>query len=99
MIDFAILALSLTGFILLLLAMTRHQQDWLQRKLPARRSKTLRAGGFAALALAFISAEIGLGWGYGAVAWCGWLTVAAALVVIANINRTRILRLVRSDKA
>jgi hypothetical protein len=87
--------LSLTGFVLLLLAMPRHQQDWFCRKLSPARSRVLRLTGFAALALTFVVAGAGLGWAYGAVAWFGWLTVAAALVVTLNNNRERIMRKVR----
>lgn len=87
--------LLLGGFVLLLLAMPRHQQDWLRRKLPHASGRALRCCGFAALALAFLVAGVGLGWGYGAVAWFGWLTVAAALTVTANTNRERIMRKVR----
>lgn len=87
--------LSLAGFALLLLAMARHQQDWLRRKLPASQSRALRLSGFAALALAFAIAGAGLGWGYGTVAWFGWMTVAAGLIVAANLNRDRILHRLR----
>jgi len=86
------LILCLAGFVLLLLAMARHQQDWLRRKLPAAISRRLRGGGFLLLALAFIACGSGLGWAYGTVAWCGWMTVAAIAVVTANTNRERILR-------
>lgn len=95
MIHAAIFLLSLLGFALLLLAIPRHQQDWLRRKLSLSLNRALRLSGFAALALAFVVAGAGLGWAYGAVAWCGWLTIAAALVVTANTNRGRIMRKVR----
>lgn len=95
MIHAAIFLLSLFGFVLLLLGMARHQQDWFRRKLPAALGRALRLSGFAVLALAFAVSGVGLGWGYGAVAWFGWLTVAAALVVTANTNRERIMRKVR----
>lgn len=87
--------LSLAGFVLLLLAMPRHQADWLRRRLSPALTRALRLSGFAALALAFAVAGAGLGWGYGAVAWFGWLTMTAALVVAANTNRTRIMRRIR----
>jgi len=87
--------LSLTGFALLLLAMARHQQDWLRRKLPPSLGNGLRLSGFAALALGFLFAGVGLGWAYGAIVWFGWLTVAAALVVTVNTNRERIVRKVQ----
>lgn len=90
MIHLAIFLAALAGFALLLLAMAKHQQDWLRRKLAPGRSRLLRALGFAALALSFAMAGLGLGWAYGTVAWCGWLTASAAVVVTANINRERI---------
>ncbi len=95
MIHAVIFLLALCGFVLLLLAMPRHQQDWFPRKLRAELRRALRLSGFAALALAFGVSGAGLGWGYGAVTWFGWLTVAAALVVTANTNRERIMRQVR----
>jgi len=91
--DAATFFLSLTGFVALLLAMPRHQGDWLGRKLSATAGRALRLSGFAALA--FAVAGIGFGWGVGAVAWFGWLTIAAALVVTAHTNRERIMRKVR----
>lgn len=95
MIHAAIFLPSLAAFALLLLAMARHQQDWLHRKLSPALGRTLRLSGFTALALAFIIAGTGLGWAYGALAWFGWMTVAAALVVAANTNRDRLMRKVR----
>jgi len=95
MIHPATFLLSLAGFALLVLAMPRHQQDWLRRKLPPIMVSALRLFGFLLLALASAVAGAGLGWGYGAVAWFGWLTMAAALAVAANTNRERILRKVR----
>jgi len=95
MIHAATFLLSLAGFALLLLAMARHQQDWLRRKLPASRSRAQRLSGFLMLALAFVMAGSGLGWGYGAAVWFGWMTAAAALIVAANLNRDRVLSWVR----
>ncbi|MCG2841296.1 DUF3325 domain-containing protein [Sandaracinobacter sp. RS1-74] len=95
MIHAVIFLLALASFVLLLLATARHQQDWLRRKLPRAASRALRLSGFVALALAFAVASAGLGWGYGAVAWFGWLTIAAALVVATNTNRERIMRKLR----
>jgi predicted benzoate:H+ symporter BenE len=95
MIHASIFVLALGGFVLLLLAMARHQQDWLRRKLPAALGRTLRLSGFAALALAFAVSGVGLGWSYGAVVWFGWLTIAAALIVTTNTNRERIMRKLR----
>lgn len=91
--------LSLAGFVMLLLAMPRHQEDWLRRRRPVAFGRALRAAGLAALALALPVAAAGFGWGYGAVAWFGWLTMAAALVLTANTNRERILRRARSYRS
>lgn len=96
MIHCILFTLCLGGFILLLSAMVRHQQDWLRRKLSPVRSATLRRCGFLSLALAYVAAGAGLGWAYGTVVWCGWLTVAAALTVTLNVNRERILAKVRA---
>lgn len=93
MIHVVTLILSLAGFGLLLMAMARHQQEWLRRKLVPSSSRKLRLGGFAVLALAFVVGTGGLGWTYGTLAWCGWMTVSALVMVIANINCERILRL------
>ncbi|PZU58568.1 MAG: DUF3325 domain-containing protein [Sphingobium sp.] len=86
----AMLIFSLAGFAALLLAMARHQQDWLRRKLPPATSRRLRAAGLALQVLAFATAGLGLGWADGAVVWFGWMTVAAATVVTVNLNRARI---------
>lgn len=92
MIHLAIALPALLGFALLLLATARHQQDWLRRKLAPRTGRALRWSGFAALALAFLIAGLALGWAYGAVAWFGWLSVTAMLVLAAQTNRERILK-------
>ncbi|TDW61445.1 uncharacterized protein DUF3325 [Novosphingobium sp. PhB55] len=93
MIHLAIAGLALLGFALLLIAMARHHQDWLRRKLSPRRSIAMRWSGFSALVSAYVIAGFGLGWAYGAVAWCGWMSAAAALALTAQTNRERILRL------
>ncbi|MGC4250342.1 MAG: DUF3325 domain-containing protein [Sphingobium sp.] len=95
MTDAAIFVLSLGGFAALLLAMPRHQGDWLGLKLSPHVGRILRLAGFAALALAFLVAGTGFGWGYGTVAWFGWLTIAATLVVTVHTNRDRIMRKAR----
>ena len=87
--------LCLAGFALLLMAMARHQQDWLRRKLAAPVSRALRWTGFGLLALAFLHAGSRLGWGYGAVVWFGWLTLASLAIVTVQTNRERIMRQVR----
>lgn len=96
MIHFAIFLSAEAGFLLLLFAIVRHQQEWLRRKLAPARSQGLRVAGFALLALSFGLAGGGLGWGYGTVVWCGWLTVAAALAVTINTNREHILARIRA---
>ncbi|MFT4053381.1 MAG: DUF3325 domain-containing protein [Novosphingobium sp.] len=95
MIHLAIAAPALLGFALLLLAMTRHQQDWLKRKLSPRLSRALRWSGLGMLVLAFVVAGLGMGWAYGSVVWFGWLSVAAALMLTAQTNRERIQRALR----
>lgn len=94
MIHLMIAVPALIGFALLLMAMARHQQDWLSRKLPPRHSRLLRRCGLGALALAFAAAVLGFGWAYGTVCWLGWLSLTAALVLTAQTNRERILRLI-----
>ncbi|PNU06800.1 DUF3325 domain-containing protein [Novosphingobium guangzhouense] len=83
-------ALTLTGFALLLMAMARHQQDWLRRKLAPNASRSLKWIRFTVLALGFAAACRGL---YGTVAWFGWLSLSAVLVLNAQTNRERIRRL------
>lgn len=95
MIHPLILVLALAGFAALLLAMTRHQQDWLGRKLPERHARLLRGAGFALLALAYPCAGSALGWAYGALCWLGWLTLGAAATMALNINRKPLLRRIR----
>lgn len=91
----AVFLLSVGGFALLLLAMSRHQQDWLGRKFLPTTGRALRLLGLAMLAVAFVVAGIGLGWAYGTVVWFGWLTVAAALIVAVHTNRDRVRRITR----
>lgn len=98
MIALALFLTSAAGFALLLAAMTRHQRDWLGRKLPDGTSRNLRLGGFALLALGFMIAGGMHGWAYGAVVWFGWLTVGAALAIAANINRERLQRIIGKDR-
>ncbi|TCM16507.1 uncharacterized protein DUF3325 [Novosphingobium sp. PhB165] len=95
MIHSIVAVMTIAGFALLLMAMTRHQQDWLRRKLPARISRWLRLGGLGILTGAFAVACAGFGWAYGAVAWFGWLSFGAALTLTAQTNRERILARLR----
>ncbi|MET0273297.1 MAG: DUF3325 family protein [Phenylobacterium sp.] len=88
--DSAIFLLSLAGFAALLAA--RHGREWFGHALSRSLSRSLRLAGFLSLVLAFAAAIIGLGWAVGAVAWFGWMTVAAALAVVATLCREHILR-------
>jgi hypothetical protein len=81
MIHILALLLCVTGFACLCAAMARHQKDFIGRKLEAGASRQLRLIGGAILLLALSIDMVGLGAGYGAVAWCGHLMVAAALVL------------------
>ncbi|MEH3121635.1 MAG: DUF3325 domain-containing protein [Sphingomonas phyllosphaerae] len=92
MIHLSIFLLVLSGFVLILLSMARHRQDWLRSRPCPASSFALRIIGFGALTSAFAVAGAALGWAYGAVTWFGWLTMAAFLVVTLNTNRERILR-------
>jgi hypothetical protein len=80
------IALCVAGFAALCAAMSRHQKDFVGRALDRRTSLRLRAGGGALLLAALALDMAGLGAGYGAVAWCGHLTLGAALV-LARLNR------------
>lgn len=82
--------LDLSGFALLFLAMKRHQQDWLGRKLPPPRVRALRIAALAVFTFAFATCGAGLGWGYGAIAWFGLLTASALPIVIVNCKREAI---------
>ncbi|WP_395337174.1 DUF3325 domain-containing protein [Novosphingobium sp. BL-8H] len=95
MIHTPVALLTLAGFALLLMAMARHQQDWLRRKLAPRTGRLLRIGGFGLLGAAFIAAGTGFGWAYGTVAWFGWLSFSAVLTLTAHTNRERILARLR----
>lgn len=87
MTHIAILMLSLVGFALMLLASPRHRREWLP-ELPGRSPPLpLRLAGLGLLALAFALAGAMLGWGYGSVAWCGWLTASAALIAAVHAAR------------
>lgn len=98
MTHFAVFALALAGFALLFVAMARHRQDWLIAERTFATAATLRFAGAALIALGFVVAGGVLGWGYGAVCWFGWLTLAAGLVVAINSNRTRLLRWTRRGR-
>lgn len=86
MIHLLLFLLASSGFAMLCLARERHQRDAFGRKLSGAAAQRLRAGGFLALALAFVLAGTGLGWAYGAVEWLGQLS-AGALVTIVLLAR------------
>lgn len=90
--DAALFLLTLSGFTLLLSAMTRHHQDWRGCKPSPGAQLGLRLAGFVILGMALILAGATFGWAYGAVAWTGWLSASAAIVVGINLNRERIQR-------
>ena len=75
------IALCIAGFACLCAAMARHQADVIGRKLKVRTSRMVRHGGATALLTALAVDMFGLGAGYGAIAWCGHLTLGAALVL------------------
>ncbi|MGK2911716.1 MAG: DUF3325 domain-containing protein [Sphingobium sp.] len=75
------LMVAIIGFVCLCAAMTRHQKDVLGRKLTAQSTRRLRAAGGTFLICALAMDLTALGGGYGAVTWCGHLTVGAALVL------------------
>ncbi|MFT4077390.1 MAG: DUF3325 domain-containing protein [Asticcacaulis sp.] len=85
----------LTAFGLLLAAMGRHQADWFGAKLPHRLTLTLRGAGFTMLFVAWLIAGLVLGFGYGTIVWCGWMTIAALILIAANINRDILLKWVK----
>ena len=80
------IVLCVAGFAGLCAAMPRHQRDFLGRTLRAAAGRRLRIAGAGLLLLALAIDLAGLGAGYGTIAWCGHLTVAAALV-LARLNR------------
>lgn len=80
------IALCVVGFACLCAAMARHQPDFLGRKLDAGASRTVRHAGAIALMSGLAVSMIGFGAGYGAIAWCGHLTLAAGLVLF-RLNR------------
>lgn len=77
---FAIL-MAIAGFACLCAAMARHQKDVFGRKLAAPAARRVRITGGALLLCTLTTDILGLGAAYGAVAWCGHLSAAAALVL------------------
>ena len=79
----AVLALGLAypGFLLLSLAMDRHHRDLLGGSPGRVRRQLCRIGGWALLGLSILPCFALWGWSFGAVAWCGVLTLAAFTLV------------------
>ncbi len=112
MTDSCVFLLALSGFMSLLWSMRRHQHDWFDGALSHRHSRLLRLCGFGFIAAAFAVAGAGAGggageraavgagavWGYAAVSWFGWLTVAATLAVTAQTNSARLRRIIRRSR-
>lgn len=81
MIHILAIAACIAGFACLCSAMTRHQKDFIGRKLSPTASSRVRISGAVLLLIALIIDMAGMGTGYGLVAWCGHLTIATALVL------------------
>lgn len=88
MIHFALLLLALVGFACLCIANPRHQPALLGRALPARRSRSLRIGGWTMLALALILAWTAFGFGYGFVEAMGLASLGGLASVAALTHAT-----------
>lgn len=75
------LALCFAGLSALALSLDRHHRDAFLIRAGASRARTLRAVGWAGIALSFAAAVALDGWNFGPVQWVGTLTVAALIVV------------------
>ncbi|WP_043004202.1 DUF3325 domain-containing protein [Comamonas testosteroni] len=79
-------ALSFAGMAALAFAMERHhQQLTAAMEISAARARLLRAVGAGLLAAAVMPCVPAWGWSVGVVAWLGWLS-AGALLVVALIS-------------
>lgn len=76
---------SLIAFALLAMAMGRHQKNLFGLELATGPTRALRSGGWAALAASLTIAVNTQGWSLGLVAWCGHISLAAGLVILALI--------------
>lgn len=75
-------ALSFAGMAALAFAMDRHhEQLTAAMEISAARARLLRAVGAGLLAAAVMPCVQTWGWSVGVVAWLGWLSVGALLVV------------------
>lgn len=80
----ALLSMSLAyaGFTAVCLAMERHHGSVWGRPPAGRTATTLRAAGFGLLALAAVPSVVALGGSAGIVAWFGFLTAAALVLIV-----------------
>jgi len=80
---------AFAGFAALCLAMVKHQQDVLGRRLAASRQTPLRLTGGVLLAVAYGCASLANGPRVGPVAWTGALIVAALALTLLLPLRPR----------
>lgn len=73
--------LAYPGFLLLSLAMDRHHRDLLSGPPGWLRRRLFRGGGWSLLSLSILPCIVLWGWSFGAVAWCGVLTLTAFVLV------------------
>lgn len=83
------LLLSVGGFLLLALAMPRHQEDVYGRLLGTRTSLLLRCSGWGFLTAALIRSIQAQGTGMGLVSWVAQLSMAAGLVFVGLLVHQR----------
>lgn len=81
--------LAFSGFVMLALAMKRHQRAMIGRQLSDRERRVARTGGSVVIIASLSLAMVALGFAYGAIAWLGHLSVAGWAVVTMLIWRTR----------
>lgn len=89
MVHALLFVLSLAGFICLALAMERHQRDLCGHTFARHRSRQWRLAGWVLLMLALATAILAHGVGFGLVSLSGHTSVAASVVVLALMLRTR----------
>lgn len=89
MTHIVLLLLLVTAFLLLALAMARHQKAVLGRRLPPAWGRCLRVSGFVLMAVALGAAVLGRGLAFGLVDWVGHLSLAAGLVFLGLLMRER----------
>lgn len=82
MIGLCVLLLAFSGFTALCASMTKHQLGLLGRRLDSRESISLRWGGGACLAAAFVLAIASQGAGFGSVYWTGAIMIAALVLTL-----------------